>query len=121
MKVIAREIMTYFDSSPGLTPEFDAFRKKFRTRMRRFLNRVGATDIKIKFGHFYINGNFTYEGQAYYFNSGDVRGIMPGSIHDSMLIRTVQNYDDRTGGYNQYAKYDQGIEEYIKGIIGIRE
>lgn len=105
MKEVLQEIMGDFQTSSGLTPQFDEFQRKFRRRFRSFLRKLGATDIKMSRNHFIVNGNFTIDGQAYYFSTGDVRNITERGVSDSMLVRTVEDYGDHRGGHNRYVKY----------------
>lgn len=102
-----------FDSSPGLTPQFDAFRKCFKKEITALLKSLGAIDIKIKYGHFKVNGFFTINNQAWWFDTGDVRL----KIMRNMLIRKADNYNDFRGGINQFVGYDGNFEDNLARIL----
>jgi len=94
------------ESSSGLTPEFDAWRRKFKALFTHLLTtEFGARNIQISYGHFEISGFFTMpSGQMYYFNTGDLR------LRYGMYIRTVKSYKDYTGGRNNSIRYNSEVE-----------
>lgn len=104
-----------FQSSSGVTDEFLRFMKAFRAEFKKELLTIGATDIKIEKGHFYVSGFFTVNQQPYYFSISDVRGMDHGlrtnplSCMSQMLYRTARNYKDYTGGHNQYVPIKPGM------------
>lgn len=93
-----------FESSSGLTPEFNTFYKTFKKEFTIELQTIGATDIRFSKGHFYFSGFYTVDNQIYYFSISDVR-FFPTDI----LYRTAKNYSDFSGGSNNYAKIESGI------------
>ena len=93
-----------FESSSGLTPEFDAFSKVFTKEITKELADAGATDIKTHRGHFYLSGFYTVGTQCWYFNLPDVRGT-GGKI----MYRTCKDYQDYTGGTNRWAELKTGV------------
>ena len=98
-----------FQSSTGLTPEFNEFYKTFKSEFRKELKTQGATDIKFNRGHFFVSGFCTIDGQVFYFSLSDVRGSnfrMP-----KLLYRTAENYKDFTGGQNRFAEIKTGMGE----------
>lgn len=116
-----RELKQGFESSSGLTPEFDGFSRMFAKEMKAFLSKeFGAYDIQLRRGHFYIYGFFTIpahhvperEGwseseapaQVWYISTGDVRFGMPKTY--GILLRTAHDYKDFTGGQNRAARID---------------
>lgn len=105
------------ESSSGLTPEFDRWRRRFRGLFTRLLTKeFGAQNIQIHYGHFDVSGFFTMpSGQIYYFNTGDLR------LHYGMYIRTAQSYKDYTGGrnnpipYNSEAEFVEALHRVLDG------
>jgi len=96
-----------FESSSGTTPEFLTFFRTFKSEFTKELKSIGATEIQIGKGHFYISGFFTINGQAYYISLSDVRDA---EYHiPNLLYRTAQHYKDYTGGSNQYVNIETGM------------
>jgi len=96
-----------FESSSGLTSEFDKFYKTFKSEFRKELKSQGATDIKFNRGHFFISGFCTIDNQVFYFSLPDVRGSnfrMP-----KLMYRTAKDYKDFTGGQNRFAEIKTGM------------
>ena len=130
-----RELKKGFESSSGLTDEFDGFSRMFAREMKAFLSKeFGAYDIQLKRGHFDIYGFFTIpthrvparEGwsesetpaQVWYVSTGDVRFGMPKQY--GLLIRTARDYKDFTGGPNRAARLDneRDFVADMKRILG---
>lgn len=86
-----------FESSSGLTPEFAEFAKIFKSEITKELKAIGAKDIKIGRGHFYLSGFFTHADQVWYISLSDVRWS-----NETMLYRKAKSYSDYTGGSNMY-------------------
>jgi len=102
-----------FVSSSGKTPEFRAFCRTFKSELKKTLSRLNCLDLDCNNGHFYISGFFnSANGQLWYFNLGDVRGI--GQLN--LLVHTAQHRKDFTGGANRYARLE-GLEENLARII----
>ena len=55
-----------FQSSSQTTQEFLNFVRTFRSEFTKELLSIGATDIQIGKGHFYVSGFFTVDGQAWF-------------------------------------------------------
>lgn len=103
-----------FESATVKTPEFMAFVRAFRNEFTKELKNVGATDIKIEAGHFYVSGFFTLaSGQVYYFSLSDVRG-MEYITTPSLLYRTAEHYKDFKGGGNQWVNIERGMAEKMR-------
>lgn len=106
-----------FESSSTTTQEFLEFFKTFKKEFTKELKSIGATDIQIGKGHFYVSGFCTIGTQAWYFSISDVRGMEygmrsnPDSSMNKLLYRTAKNYKDYTGGQNRYAKIEPGMAE----------
>lgn len=115
MKKTLKLLRNDFESSSGLTPEFAEFFKTFKSEFTKELNTIGATDITFSRGHFYVSGFFTVDGQIWYFNIGDVRGMVHamdnGSCMGKLLYRTALSNKDYTGGTNRYATIRVGMAE----------
>ena len=100
-----------FVSSSGLTPEFSQFYKTFKKEITKELKSIGAENIQIKRGHFYVSGFFTVGGKCFYISLPDVRGseiVIP-----KVLYRTAKDYKDFTGGANNYLTIREGMANYI--------
>lgn len=89
-------------SGSDLGQDFKDFFKKEKKRITRNLKEMGCIDIKMRYGFYSFSGFFTSKtGQIYYFSCSDVR-------HDysSLLYRTAKDYNDFTGGANQFISID---------------
>ena len=117
MKQTLKLLLRGFQSSSGTTPEFLEFVRTFKKEFTKELLSIGATDIQIGKGHFYVSGFFTLDSQAWYFSLSDVRGMdyllknNSDSCMSKLLYRTAKDYQDYTGGYNRYAKIETGMAE----------
>lgn len=105
-----------FESGSGTTPEFKAFYQTFKREFTKELMSIGATNVQMSRGHFYVSGFFTsLSGQVYYFSLSDVRGMdyaimwNPTSCMAQLLYRTAENYKDFRGGMNQYVQIAEGM------------
>ena len=106
-----------FESSSGLTPEFNQFYKTFKKEFTCELKSVGATDIVFSRGHFYVSGFFTIGKQAWYFSLSDVRGIAGKMNYNynykpQLMYREAKDYKDYTGGVNRWVdiKFDMSAD-----------
>jgi len=117
MKQSLKLLKRGFESSCSTTEEFLTFFKTFTKEFTKELESIGATDIQIGKGHFYVSGFFTLGTQAWYFSISDVRGmyyslaINSYSCMNKLMYRTAKDYKDYTGGYNRYAKIETGMAE----------
>lgn len=104
----------HFESSSVLTPEFASFARTFKREFKKFIESIGGEKVEIGREHFYLSGFFTYQGQIWYINVGDVRWSKDG------YIRTAKHYKDWRGGANQWLRMDTGDDfmQSIKSIIG---
>ena len=93
-----------FKSSSGKTPEFAHFCRVFKAEFIKELKEAGATEYKFSIGHFYISGFFTSNKQLYYFSLSDVR-----SMPEVIMYRTAKNYNDYTGGPNQFTSIKRSM------------
>ena len=101
-----------FESSCSTTQEFLNFVRTFRSEFTKELKSIGAADIQIGKGHFYVSGFFTVDGQVWYFSLSDVRGMeycLNQSCMGKLMYRTAKDYRDFTGGYNRYATIETGM------------
>lgn len=86
-------------SGSDLSSGFKAFFRKEKKRISAILTQKGCTDIEMWFGFYYFSGFFTSPtGQVYYLSCSDVRHFG----YKTLLIRTAENYNDYSGGMNQY-------------------
>jgi hypothetical protein len=115
MKKSLQMLLTGFESSSTLTPEFAQFYRTFKSEFTKELKTVGATEIEFHRGHFYLSGFCRVNGQLWYFSLSDVRGmeygmkINPDSCLNKLLYRTAQHNKDWTGGHNRYATIQTGM------------
>jgi hypothetical protein len=81
--------------------------------MKRVLGRY-INDFEMHKGHFYAYGFFrTISGYTYYFALSDVRFFSAKHL----LIRTAKNFDDFTGGQNQYIALDENFENNLRNKV----
>jgi len=92
-----------FESSSGITPEFQQFYLTFIREFRKLLrDEFNVKEIKMSKGHFEISGFFKLpNGNIYYFSLGDVRWDK-----GYMLVRTAESFKDYTGGSNMEVPMD---------------
>ena len=107
-----------FESATVKTPEFMAFVRTFRSEFTKELKSVGATNIKVEAGHFYISGFFTSaSGQVYYFSLSDVRVmdfVLQSGRSIELMYRTASDYKDFRGGGNQWVDIGNGMAERMR-------
>lgn len=97
--------MTNYTGS-DLGDDFKRFFKSEKRRITKILTDMGCTDIVMSMQFYYFYGYFTSKtGQPYYFSCSDTRHFG----YTQLLYRTVKDYDDCTGGGNQYVS-----KNYIK-------
>ena len=104
-----------FQSSSGTTQEFLTFVTIFRSEFKKELKSIGATDIRIGRGHFYISGFFTIDGLIWYFSLSDVRQMKYAlecgydNLSSKLMYRTAKHHQDYSGGQNRFAKIETGM------------
>jgi len=104
-----------FESSSGKTPQWLNFFKIFKKEFTKELQSIGATNVQMNRGHFYVSGFFTVGYRMFYFSLSDVRGMdytlrnNPDSCMAQLLYRTVENYKDFTGGMNHYVPIEESM------------
>ena len=104
-----------FESSSGKTPEFLAFARTFKRELTDALrSAVNAENVTFNVGHFYVSGFFTVNGQAWYFATGDVRGMTQSY---GLLLRTARDYRDFTGGANNNIPMRDDMIEKVARIV----
>lgn len=91
-----------FESSCGLTREFAAFNRDFRSWVKKNLSE-GARLVSWNRGHFYCSGFIERAGKFVYFSCSDVRSFRD-EWHDNLLIRTAKHDKDYRGGGNCWTK-----------------
>jgi len=95
-----------FESSTGLTPQFQHFYQILKNDFTDFLKERGVAKVKFTRMHFEVSGFFEMPGgQIWYFNTGDVRWDK-----GNMLLRTAKSFEDYTGGSNNEARMDSEKE-----------
>lgn len=101
MKVsLTKYLITQFESSSGLTPEFAQFARDYKKAIKE-----KAPDFELvaySRGHFNISGFLEHKEtkKLVYFNTSDVRGSQ--DWFNSILIRTAEHIKDYRGGSNNY-------------------
>ena len=102
-----------FESASRKTSQFQSFCRVFKSEFTKELKSIGAKDIKFSNGHFCISGYFTAEsGQVYYFSLPDVRGMhFMSSDRIQIMYRTAKDYNDSSGGGNQWVRISQGMAQ----------
>jgi hypothetical protein len=86
-------------SGSDLSEAFKDFFRREKNRLSKIFREKGCTKFEMNYGFNYFSGFFTSpSGQIYYFSCSDVRY----SGYDTLLIRTAKDYNDFTGGYNQF-------------------
>ena len=117
MKKSIQIIQSGLESSSFDTPEFLEFVSTFKKEFTKELKSVGATDINFRKGHFEVRGNYTIGTQAWYFTTSDVRGVFP--IHGikgvPFMYRKCRDYNDTTGGSNQWVALGEGMGKIMHG------
>ncbi len=107
MKKSLEMIRNGFQTSSGLTPEFQSFFNTFKKEFTNELKSIGATNIVFSRGHFYVSGFFTVNNQSFYFSISDVRFF----TDEKLLYRTAKDYNDYSGGHNRYVKIEKGMSK----------
>lgn len=91
-------------SGSDLGQDFKDFFRREKNRLSKILKEKGCTNIELNYGFYYFSGFFTSpSGQAYYLSCSDVRHFG----YNQLLIRTAKDYNDFTGGSNQYCNIDK--------------
>ena len=101
-----------FESSSGETSEFLSFFATFKREFTKELLSVGATNIEIKKGHFYVSGFYTIGTQVWYFSLSDVRD---GGINRSLMYRKAKDYKDFTGESNRWIAVHTNMASVMHG------
>jgi len=108
---------TIFISSSGKTEQWKRFSRMFRNDMKKLLGELGATDIRISTGHFYMSGFFTAKtGQVYYFSIPDVRSSKRDPL-DPLLLRTAKGYEDYSGGSNKFIPLNDSFKDTLEAAM----
>jgi len=96
-----------FQSSSGLTEEFAAFAKMYRTYINKMAKKEGLQLVSWNRGHFYCSGFLknANTGKLAYFSCSDVRFLSREWLNN-ILIRTAQHDKDYTGGQNNFCSLD---------------
>jgi len=111
------DTVTFSTATEKILKEFNY---AFMADMRRIL-KPHIKKIEFHQNYYEINGFFeTRAGHIFYFATGDLRFF---AKHYGMLVRTVKDFKDYTGGPNMTVKYDgQFIDNLLaamkaKGVI----
>lgn len=96
-----------FESSSGLTEEFNDFYKDFRKYIKNIIPSNYSL-VKINRGHFYVSGFIkNNDTEKYvYFSCSDVR-FSKDEWKNRLLIRTAKHEEDYTGGSNNFTSLDR--------------
>ena len=82
-----------------LSDNFKNFFRREKRRLQTHFKSKGCTNFQMNYGFYFFSGFFTSpSGQAYYFSCDDVRWFG----YTQLLIRTAKDYNDFTGGSNQF-------------------
>jgi hypothetical protein len=96
-----------FTSGGDTGPDFFAFAKLFKAKIKGLLGKTDKTMKIVRFdkGHYEIYGCIEKDGKFVYFNVSDVR-FWPGAWYKLILIRTATGIKDYTGGRNEHTALD---------------
>ena len=99
-----------FASSSSRTSQYLEFHKTFKKEITAVLKPF-TQEIRVSTpNHFDVSGFFkTTKGTTYYFYVGDLRWSK-----GSLLIRTVKDFKDYTGGSNDYITLN---EDFVKNLL----
>jgi len=101
-----------YESSSMRTPQYLTFCRVFKRQFKKLLNEnfdVVKIDIA-KANHFDQYGFFELKnGHIFYFSIGDLRW------NKSLLIRTAENFEDYTGGSNDYCN-SEDFEKFMADL-----
>lgn len=104
-----------FESSSGVTPEFQAFARTFKKELTALITSLGGTDIQFGKGHFECSVFFTVAGQPWNLHTGDVRD----GTRSFAYMRTVKDYKDYTGGQNMllgWNSFASGVSHIVNAV-----
>ena len=97
-----------FISSTGVTEQYKAAKRLFRSRMKRLFPEdeviIGSCP------HFEFTGFIKRSERYVYFSTGDLRW----KLMDSMLVRTAKHDKDWTGGHNNFVQYNDDFDGKLK-------
>ena len=96
-----------FESSTGKTPEFMAFARMYRARIKAESRIAGLDVVSWMNGHFYCSAFLLNRitGKHVYLSCSDVRHF-PNGWADDILVRTAEHDKDYTGGQNNRARLE---------------
>jgi hypothetical protein len=112
MKKVLTLLANGFESGSYVDENFKTFVRVFRTEITKELKKLGATDIKITSGHFYVSGFFKVGSQWFYLALSDVRDaqyVLAQGRPYEMVYRTARDTYDFTGGSNRYVQIEDGM------------
>ena len=119
MRKVATLIKTgysHFGSGSVNSHEFNIFFSLFKKSFTIELNMINAENIVFSKGHFYLSGFFTVQNQIFYFSLSDVRSSQQ---NPQLLVRTAKNYQDFSGGANNYVSLKKDIGWQMLFIFGL--
>lgn len=95
-----------FESSSGLTPEFEAFSSMVERELEKLMS--GYTILSYRRGHFEFSSFFMNKKtkKIVYVSSSDVR-YFRDKWYNNLLIRTAESPKDHTGGANNYSTWPE--------------
>lgn len=80
---------------------------KFILSLKNQFKKLGATNIVAEMHYKYLSGFFTVNEQVYYFSTSDFDN------YSKLLIRTAKDYQDFTGGSNNFVAIKNGMYKTI--------
>lgn len=86
---------------------------KFILSLKNQFKKLGAKKIVAKMHYKYISGFFTVNEQAYYFSTSNFDN------YSRLLIRTAKDYQDFTGGSNNFVDIKNGMYKKIAQIFNL--
>jgi hypothetical protein len=103
-RVIREYINLDLDKETLITRDFNKFAATFKKRFTRYLQSIiGANEVDIKIGYFFINGYFTVGRDLWYFSTGDLR------LRREMYIEVDKGMRNYYGRYDSLDKYGMYI------------
>ena len=118
VKTIEKWIGYEFESSSGKTEEWKQFSKEFKKYIKDNLPENSEL-VNFNIEHFYVSG-FVKRGDKYvYFSISDVRHFSDGWYND-ILIRTVKDEKDYTGGRNSETDL-KNFKEKVDYLLNMEE
>lgn len=91
-----------------------SFERILGNELRALFISIRAVNVKLRASIYGSRGFFTLNGQMYYFSVSDLRHFPK----DNILIRTARDYQDFTGGSNQYITLGKDSKAQLANLTG---